>query len=90
MHQVQEMQDFAYRHLKDYTDSCQIQRVYAMTDTGSYVVIIGDEADSQVVPPIIWRQLRNRAVTVKKASTYTKVVINESTYVCYQNERWVR
>lgn len=60
-----------------------------MTDSGSYTVITDSKADSQSMPPIIWRQLRGHEVTVKKADTGTKVAINECTVVCYQDGRWV-
>lgn len=90
MSKVRDMQDFAYRHLKDYTERCHIIKVYATTDPENFVVVIGSKADAQTIPPIIWRALRNYTVDVIRSATEVKVSINESTFVCYQNGRWIR
>lgn len=90
MAQLSELQDFAHRRLKDYTERCHILKVYATTTPAKFVVVIGSEADAQAIPPIIWRQMRGYVVDVQTAGTGIKVPIDENTFVCYQNGRWVK
>lgn len=84
------LQDFAFRHLRDYTERCQILKVYAITEPEGFVVVIDSTADALAAPAIIWRQLREYNVEVQIAGPGAKVPISESTFVCYQNGRWVR
>lgn len=90
MSKVRELQDLAFRHLKDYVDVCSIVKVYATADPDGFTVVIDSSADLQKVPPIIWRALKGYSVDVISARTGVKIPVNEKTFVCYQNERWVR
>lgn len=87
---IQDMKDFAYRHLRDFVENCHITKVYATASTESFVVVIGNETDSCTAPPMIWRALNPYKVDVKMSSTEEKIPIAEDTFVCYQNGRWIR